>query len=627
MELKPFVGEPDVQRLFAAFKHQKVDRVPNFEVLIEDQHVEKLLGRFAGNTLSYGGDPAKGVEESEGARPMYPKDYIEVCNLIGQDAIIVEAIWTPFKHRKADGSVGGLVADRSIKSREDFRNKVVLPGDEDIEAKMVYVREYRRAIDEAGTKIGFCVLMAAYFQTLYEFVIGLEDTMTMVYEHRDFIEELLEISTDYWVKFSKAAVANGVDFIWTADDVAFKTGLFLPPKLMREIWAPRLKRIHEPALSAGKPVMFHSDGNITDLVPMLLDAGVDCVHPCDPYGVDYREFKKSFGAHVCMAGNIDIEFPLAHGTPEEVREDVRKHMEALKPGGGYVCSSSHSIVNYIPHENFIAMVNAAHEYGRYDEKVWMATPKGAGAQRAAAKGGPAKPAALRVKEKREKIHEEDFLRKLEADSLKRLFDQVYKGDAKGIQATVRAALGEGRDPMDLIATALTPAIKAVGNKFSTGEMFLPELLMAAGAMQEAMKILAPLLKERKEAASKGRVLIGTIQGDLHDIGKNIVKALLEGNGFEVVDIGINNPPAKFVEAVKGRKPQVVGYSGLLTTTLAGMPQQIAALEEAGLRSQVLTIVGGAPVTDEFAKRNGVDLYGKDANEAVKVIEKALAAKR
>jgi 5-methyltetrahydrofolate--homocysteine methyltransferase len=615
MELKPFIGEPDIERLFAAFKHRKVDRVPNFEVLIEDQHVEKLLGRFAGNTLSYGGDPAKGVEESEGARPMYPKDYIELCQLIGQDAIIVEAIWTPFKHRKADGSVGGLVADRSIKSRDDFRNKVVLPGDEDIEAKMVFVREYRKAIDESGTKIGFCVLMAAYFQTLYEFVIGLEDTMTMVYEHRDFVEELLEISTEYWVKFCRAAVDNGVDFIWTADDVAFKTGLFLPPKLMQEIWAPRLRRIHEPALSAGKPVMFHSDGNITDLVPMLLDAGVECVHPCDPYGVEYREFKKKFGAHVCMAGNIDIEFPLAHGTPEEVREDVRRHMEALKPGGGYVCSSSHSIVNYIPHENFIAMLNAVHEYGRYDQKRWAGAPKGAAA----------KPAALKVEEKREKIHEEDFLKKLKADTLKRLFDQVYKGDAKSIQSTVRAALSEGRDPLDIIATALTPAIKAVGDKFSTGEMFLPELLMAAGAMQEAMKILAPLLQTRKEATSKGRVVIGTIEGDLHDIGKNIVKALLEGNGFEVVDIGINNPPAKFVDAVKGSQPQVVGYSGLLTTTLAGMPQQIAALEEAGLRDKVLTIVGGAPVTDEFARRNGVDLYGKDANQAVKVIEKALAA--
>jgi len=420
---------------------------------------------------------------------------------------------------------------------------------------------------------------------------------------------MLEASTQYWVRFCQAAVDNGVDFIWTAADVAFKPGLFLPPKLMRELWLPKLKRIHEPALKAGKPIMFHSDGNIDELVPMLLEAGVDCVNPMDPYGVDYRSFKLMWGGKACLSGNIDIEFPLAHGTPEEVDLDVKKHMEVLKPGGGYVCGSSHSIVNYIPHENFIAMLNAIHKYGVYDEKSWALKPS--------------KTAAPKAEKKAEKVHEQDFLDRIKDDLYKRLFDQVYKGEAKAIGAAVQEALKSGHDPMDVIARALTPAIKAVGDKFSTGEMFLPELLMAAGAMQEAMKVLTPLLRDRPEAADKGKVLIGTIQGDLHDSGKHIVKALLEGNGFQVVDLGINNAPAKYVEAVKAHHPQVVGYSGLLTTTLAGMPDQIAALKEAGLREQVITIVGGAPVSADFARRNGVDLYGKDANEAVKVIEKAL----
>jgi 5-methyltetrahydrofolate--homocysteine methyltransferase len=620
MDLLPYTGEPDIQRLLAAFKRKKVDRVPNFEVLIEDQHVQQLLGRHAGNTLSYGGDPAKGVSEGEGARPMMPADYIALCRLIGQDAIIVESIWTPFKKRNPDGSTGGMIADRSIKTRGDWREKVVIPGEAEIEEKMAFVREYRQAIDKSGTRIGFCVLMAASFQMLYEFVIGLEDTMKLVYADRDFVEEMLEASTDYWVRFAKAAVAGGVDFIWTADDVAFKTGLFLPPGLMREMWLPRLKRIHEPALSAGKPVMFHSDGNIDELVPMLLEAGVDCLNPMDPYGVDYRSFKKKWGNLACLSGNIDIEFPLAHGTPEQVDQDVKKHMEVLKPGGGYVCGSSHSIVNYIPHENFIAMLNAIHKYGLYDAKSWAAKPPRAGSAKALP-GSAA--AAAQAQERVEKIQEQDLLKKLKDDQYKKLFDQVYKGDLKGIGATVQAAL-EAHDPLDLIARALTPAIRAVGDKFSTGEMFLPELLLAAGAMQEAMKVLTPLLRDRPGLMSKGRVLIGTIQGDLHDIGKNIVKALLEGNGFEVVDLGINNPPARYVEAIKAHQPQVVGYSGLLTTTLAGMPDQMAALKEAGLRDRVITIVGGAPVSADFARRNGVDLYGKDANEAVKVIEKALA---
>lgn len=282
MQFESYEGEPDINRLLDAFKHKKIDRVPNFEVLIEDQHVEKMLGRYAGNTLAIGGDPAKGIEESEGARPMHPEDYIEVCRIIGQDAIIVEAIWTPFKKRKEDGSLT-IVADRSIRSMEDFKEKVILPDDDDIEERMKYIREYREALDKSGTNIGFCILHSAYFQTLYEFMIGMEDTMRMVYEDRDFIEELLEISTRYWVKFVTRAVEEGVDFIWPADDVAFKTGLFLPPAIMKEMWLPHLKRIIEPALNAGKPVMFHSDGKIDEIVPWLADIGVDCIQPMDPY--------------------------------------------------------------------------------------------------------------------------------------------------------------------------------------------------------------------------------------------------------------------------------------------------------------------------------------------------------
>jgi corrinoid protein of di/trimethylamine methyltransferase len=613
MNLERYIGEPDIQRLFAAFKRKKVDRVPNFEVLVEDTHVEKLLGRHAGNTLSYGGDPAKGVSEGEGARPMKAEDYIELCKIVGQDAIIVEAIWTPFKHRKPDGSAGSLIADRSIKTREDFRSKVILPDDADIEAKMVFVREYRQALDRSGTRIGMCVLFGAFFQTLYEFVIGLEDTMKMVAEDRGFLEELLEISTVWCTKFAAAAVKNGADFIWPADDVAFKTGLFLPPPLMKEIWAGRMKRVCAPAVSAGKPVMFHSDGKIDDLVPMLLDMGVDCVHPMDPYGCDYRELKRRFGGSVCFAGNIDIEFPLAHGTPEDVEKDVKAHMEAMKPGGGYVCGSSHSIVNYVPHENYISMLNAIHRYGVYDEKAWAV-----GAPAAAKE----KPAAGRIKAK-----EADFAAKISSPALRRVFECVYRGNQKEMKAAVQAALAGQADPLAIITEALTPAIKAVGSNFSSGDMFLPELIMASNAMQEAMKVLTPLLSGRTDMAQKGTVVVGTIKGDLHDIGKNIVRALLEGNGFKVVDIGIDNAPEKFVEAIRKNSPDVVGYSGLLTTTLGGMPDQIEALKKAGLREKVITIVGGAPVTEDFARRNGVDLFGKDANEGVLAIEKALTARR
>jgi 5-methyltetrahydrofolate--homocysteine methyltransferase len=612
MKFEPYEGEPDINRLLDAFKHRKIDRVPNFEVLIEDKHVEKILGRYAGNTLAIGGDPAKGVDESEGARPMHAKDYLEVCGIIGQDAMIVEAIWTPFKLRHEDGHLS-VAADRSIKSKRDFEERIVPPTDDDIEDKMQYVREYRQELDRSGTKVGLCVLLGAYFQTLYEFMIGMEDCMTLVYKDRDFIEELLEIGTQYWVKFVKRALEEGVDFIWPADDVAFKTGLFLPPETMKEMWLPHLQRIIEPAVDSGAPVMFHSDGKIDDIVPWLADIGVDCIQPMDPYGIDYSDYKKRFGSLVCLAGNIDIEFPLAHGTPEDVEQDVKAHMEVLKPGGGYVATSSHSIVNYIPHENFVAMVNAIHRYGGYAGGMWSFT-------------GDAKDRSIVAEKEKtsEALPREEYREGVKAGVLQEIFDAIYRGEQERVESLVTKALDSGNKPVDIIDGAMTPAIREVGEEFSTGELFLPDLLLAAHTMQEAMNMLTPLMEEGEGRVSRGRVVIGTIKGDLHDIGKNMVIALLKGNGFEVVDLGIDNAPVDFVEAVQQQRPDVVGYSGLLTTTLGGIPDQIEALKKVGLRDRVLTIVGGAPVTAEFADRNNIDLYGKDANEAVKVIEKALS---
>lgn len=614
MKFEPYKGEPDINRLIEAFKHRKIDRVPNFEVLIEDKHVEKILGRYAGNTLAIGGDPAKGVEESEGARPMHAKDYLEVCSIIGQDAMIVEAIWTPFKLRHEDGHLS-LAADRSIKSRRDFKERIMPPTDDDIEDKMQYVREYRQELDRSGTKVGLCVLLGAYFQTLYEFMIGMEDCMTLVYKDRDFIEELLEIGTQYWVKFVKRALEEGVDFIWPADDVAFKTGLFLSPEIMQEMWLPHLQRIIEPAVNSGVPVMFHSDGKIDDIVPWLADIGVDCIQPMDPYGIDYSDYKKRFGSLICLAGNIDIEFPLAHGTPEDVERDVKAHMEVLKPGGGYVATSSHSIVNYIPHENFVAMVNAIHRYGGYEGGTWSFTGDAKGRS------------VVAEKEKTsEALLHEEYREGVKPGVLQEIFDAIYRGEQGRIEGLVNEALGSGSKPADIIDGAMMPAIREVGEEFSTGELFLPDLLLAAHTMEEAMQVLTPLMEKGGGRVSRGRVVIGTIKGDLHDIGKNMVIALLKGNGFEVVDLGIDNAPAAFVEAVQEQRPDVVGYSGLLTTTLGGIPDQIEALKKKGLRDKVLTIVGGAPVTMEFADRNNIDLYGKDANEAVKVIEEALAGR-
>jgi uroporphyrinogen decarboxylase len=362
--IDPYTGEPDVERLKAAFKRKPVDRVPNFEVLIEDQHVEKFLGKPAGNTLAYGGDPAKGVVDPDIVRPMFPDDFIDLCNIIGQDAMVFDAgLWTPFKRKDENGKLA-QVADRSVKTRKDF-DELILDSDRQINDAVKYVKEYREVLKKRNSKIGVVGLYGCISQTPYEFLIGMNDFMMMVYEDREFVEDILEVSTQHFVKLTQAIVDAGIDIIWPADDVAFKTGLFLPPKIMKEMWVPRMARIMEPAVNAGVPVIFHSDGKIDDIVEDLIDMGLDCLNPMDPYGIDYADYKKRYGDRLCLSGNIDIEFPLSKGTPEDVDADVKAHMDVLKPGYGYVATCSHSLVNYIPHENIIAYFNAIHKYGIY----------------------------------------------------------------------------------------------------------------------------------------------------------------------------------------------------------------------------------------------------------------------
>jgi len=361
-KFEPFSGNPDKERFLSAMRRQPVDRVPNFEVLIEDKHVEKILGKYAGNTLAIGGDPAKGAGQE--GRPMYPEDFLDFCEIIGQDMMCFEAgFWTPFKKYDEFGNLVQVI-DKSIKTRKDYE-KLILDGDTQIENAVKYVKEYKEAIKKRNSKIGIIPSYGCFTQTLYEFLVGMNDFMMLVYEEPELIEEMLEVSTVHFSKMTDELVKAGVDAIGIGDDVAFKTGLFIPPKIMKNIWVPRLARIIEPAVSKGVPVLFHSDGRVDDIVEDLIEIGVNTLHPLDPYGVDYVQYKKRFGSGISFAGNVDIEFPLSKGTPEDVEADVQKHMDVLKPGGGYIATCSHSIVNYIPHENFVAYINAIHKHGIY----------------------------------------------------------------------------------------------------------------------------------------------------------------------------------------------------------------------------------------------------------------------
>jgi 5-methyltetrahydrofolate--homocysteine methyltransferase len=197
------------------------------------------------------------------------------------------------------------------------------------------------------------------------------------------------------------------------------------------------------------------------------------------------------------------------------------------------------------------------------------------------------------------------------------------GDQIKVAELTEQALEQGIDPDDIIQNGLIPAMGVVGKEFSEGVRYIPEMLLAARAMQTAMEVIKPHLKGG-EVKTMARAVLGTVQGDLHDIGKNLVRMMLEGSGVEVIDLGVDVSPGQIVEAVKTHQPQFVGLSALLTTTMSTMIETIEALEEAGLRKQVKVLVGGAPVTQEFADEIGADGYGVDATQAVDRIKELVA---
>ena len=209
-------------------------------------------------------------------------------------------------------------------------------------------------------------------------------------------------------------------------------------------------------------------------------------------------------------------------------------------------------------------------------------------------------------------------------SLEIIYDAILNGDAKKTAAEVAAALEAKVPAADILHKACIPAMGEVGRLFEAGERFVPEMLISARAMQAGMNLLQPYLAEAN-VKSAGKVLVGTVSGDLHDIGKNLVGMMLKGAGFEVVDLGSDVSPQKFVEAVKAHQPQAIGMSALLTTTMPAMKRTIEALKEAGLREQVKVLIGGAPITQDFADEIGADGYAPDASSAARKAKELMVA--
>lgn len=205
-----------------------------------------------------------------------------------------------------------------------------------------------------------------------------------------------------------------------------------------------------------------------------------------------------------------------------------------------------------------------------------------------------------------------------------LQEAIARGDAKEVESQVNEALGEGAEARDIMENGLIAGMGVIGRRFASGEMFLPEVLLSAEVMHKGLDILKPLLAKSGHKGMR-RILMGTVEGDIHTIGKSIVSLLLEGSGFEVIDVGVDVKADAFAKAIEEYNPDILGMSALLTNTMPNMGKTIDFLKEKGLREKIKIVVGGAPVDEQFAKSIGADGYAPDAGSAIELVKKLVTS--
>ncbi|MCE5264019.1 MAG: cobalamin-dependent protein [Deltaproteobacteria bacterium] len=397
-----------------------------------------------------------------------------------------------------------------------------------------------------------------------------------------------------------------VGAVLNPDDIAFNTGLLVHPKYLRKYVFPWYTKMGKICREKEIGFIFHSDGDCTEAMDDLIDCGFHGFNPIQPNAMDIVEAKKRWGKKLCLIGNINLDSTLTLGSPEDVRAEVYERIRTIGPGGGYMVASSNSITDYVPVENMRALFDATREFGQYPIRLEEGGVRGKFWTSAA------------------KVRESGTARVETGLNVEAYAEALIANDIPGTISRMQGDIDGGTLPEEVVSRGLIPAITVVGEQFQNGRIYIPEMMMAARTMSATLEHFKSALTGRGAAKSLGTVVIGTVQGDLHDIGKNLVTMILRGQGFVVDDLGVSVSTARFVDAVREKKPDILAMGALLTTTMIEMKNAIEALKAAGLRDRVKVVVGGAPVTPAFAQKIGADGTAYDAPGAAKLCKTLLS---
>ena len=452
-------------------------------------------------------------------------------------------------------------------------------------------------------------LLASFMGTgIFEqchFLMGFEDTLTNLYEHPQEMHALIDYITTYRLLYVKLLIDNlRPDVIFSHDDWGTKDALFMKPEMWREFFKEPYRRFYGYIRSRGVIAIHHADSYLAPIVEDMVEIGIQVWQGVLPEN-DIPALQQKLHGRLVLMGGMGAAIDRADAAPEEIYGYAMDTLRRCCPGGHYIPSITYGLPGAVyPHvdeyiDRAIADYNRALHVPRFDL--------------------PSVPRRVRAVAVRQETADAAVEN---GDVLARLAAALEKGQQKKVLALCREALEQGRTPQEILSGGLIRGMNDLGEAFSANRAFVPEMLMAARCMTAALEELKPLMTGGN-AKTVGRACIGTVRGDMHDIGKNLVKIMLEGSGVEVIDLGVDVTPEQFVETAKRQRCGVIACSSLLTTTMGEMRRVVTLAREAGIRDQVKIFVGGAPISQSFCDEIGADVYTEDAAAAARAAVSAL----
>ena len=463
-----------------------------------------------------------------------------------------------------------------------------------------------KARETAGDERLVCGFMGTGIFEQTHFLMGFEDTLTGFYEHPDEMHALIDYITDYRIRYVNMLI-DGLrpDAIFSHDDWGAKEALFMKPEMWREFYKEPYRRFYGTIRDRGCIAIHHADSYLVPIVEDMVELGIQCWQGVLPEN-DIPALQRQLQGRMILMGGVGAAVDRPDSTEAEIRPYVRKTLETCCPGGHFIPSITYGIMGTV-FPQVDPVIND--EIDHYNAEVHMPAfplPE-----------IPVRRAAAPAEAKREAAGDagEDTL-------YAALSEALYRGQKKKVTALCQKALDAGEDAQTIITRGLIPGMDRLGAAFSAGRAFVPEMLMGGRCMNAAMELLKPRLAG-KQGEARGRVALGTVRGDLHDIGKNLVKIMMEGAGLEVVDLGVDVTPEDFIKAAQEKDCGLIACSSLLTTAMHEMRDVVRLADAAGIHGRVKIMVGGAPVSEAFCREIGADAYTPDAAEAARVAVRLL----